>query len=338
MMRSVSLTHVVPAVALMGILSGCYHHSPYGYGGHYGAPGPYSPYQTLTPGQPYVPGGGTPGMVVPQGTPPTFEGGGGGLQPIPDNNTNGGSNGGSAPPFGSDSGGNMNVPDPYFPNTNSSSSYNPQSPAGNGIQPATHMHAEPAPLRPGVRELKARPMNPANTAANPWPNATPEPTGSTAPDPVQNPHATAGASTAVAEETFTLPRTASDENAFHAGPAPADSAPAPEGAQPMFEFQANKVSASEQPPFAHDPEYEWLQGVVSFEPQDGVWSIVYNDNPEPDDQFAGHVSLAPSPYLEQLKEGDVVKVDGQIDPLVRDSLGKPIYLISRLTRLTPRDG
>jgi hypothetical protein len=344
MIRSVSLTRLFPAVVLTGLLSGCFHHHPYGHGGYHGAPGPYAPYQTLTPGQPYVPGGVSPGMGVPQGPSPTFEGGGGGLQPIPDGNTNGGGNGGSnAPPFDSGSG-NMNVPDPYFPNNNPSSSYNLQSPSGNGIQPANHTHPQPVPHQPGIRELKARPMHPAATASSPAPHAAGESYGSVSEQAPR--HADAGGTsiggtasgstdgtTAIAEETFSLPRTVSEGNPFPGDAPPTESAAEPEGARPMFEFQTNKVPATDQQTFAHGPDYEWLQGVVSFEPQDGVWSIIYSDDPSSDDQLAGHVSFAPSPYLDQLQEGDVVKVEGQVDSLVRDSLGKPVYLISTLTRL-----
>jgi hypothetical protein len=84
--------------------------------------------------------------------------------------------------------------------------------------------------------------------------------------------------------------------------------------------------------FGHDPKFGWLRGVVSQEPADHTWSIVYDDNPSAADKWAGHLSLAPNPRLSELKDGDVVEIQGQLDNVVHDRLGKPVYVISNLTK------
>jgi hypothetical protein len=86
-------------------------------------------------------------------------------------------------------------------------------------------------------------------------------------------------------------------------------------------------------PFAHDAAFKTLRGVVSREPQDGTWSIIYNDAPDSSDKWAGHLSLAASPKLSSLSDGDVVEIQGQIDDVVRDRLGKPVYVVTDLRKV-----
>ncbi|WP_437190882.1 hypothetical protein [Planctomicrobium sp. SH527] len=140
-------------------LTGCTHtySQPYGYGGYsgyqtypqqMGAPYQQAPIQTLTPGQPYVPGGAVYPNAMPQGVTPTFQnpGTGTGLQPIPDNSTN-------APTFNPNT--SPKAPDPYF----NSTSITPAVPNVSAM-PVNRAPAQ-SPLAPPVGNL--RELNSMNT-------------------------------------------------------------------------------------------------------------------------------------------------------------------------------
>lgn len=86
------------------------------------------------------------------------------------------------------------------------------------------------------------------------------------------------------------------------------------------------------PRYGYDPDgHDWLQGIVSFDPQDRCWSIVYSLNPDPADPYAGYLTLAQDPRFEVLRDGDVVRVEGQVDPVARDQTGRAVYLVSQLS-------
>ena len=99
---------------------------------------------------------------------------------------------------------------------------------------------------------------------------------------------------------------------------------------PIF---ANKGAADTVEPFGHHPELKWVRGIVTREPQDGTWGIVYDDTPAEEDRFAGHLSLAPSPELERLRDGDIVEIQGKVDTIVHDRLGKPVYVVADLKKM-----
>ena len=121
-------------------------------------------------------------------------------------------------------------------------------------------------------------------------------------------------------------------------PAPSQGAESAPQAMPIFGNTSNirsyKVVPTEEKLLDHDPQYKWLRGVVSKDEPTKTWSVVYSDNPQPGDTYAGHLSLASSPYLSDLKDGDVVEVKGEIDPVITDPLGKPVFLISHLRTIT----
>lgn len=333
MMRPVDFSWFLCAAAFCPAFSGCYSMYAPPYGG-YPSPmyqgTPYQPQiQTLTPGQPYVPNGSYQ-STIPQGTTttPTYSQPGStppnsGLQPIPESN---------APAYNPAPNSSPKAPDPYYKST-----YQPPASTGlNSIQPAAL--AEPAPLNPptsGLREVRS----PAPTTADPFPSSA---ESGYSPVPARSPLPVTAAPVPEAE-AFSLPRTAPAMPAAapaksvdpFAAPAKLEES-APAAAAPVWDLQTKKVDSVAYSPFGHDPKYKWLRGVVSKEPQDGSWSIVYDDEPDADDQWAGHLSLAPSPELDRLKDGDVVEIQGQIDQLVQDQLGKPVFLISELKTLSPR--
>ncbi len=105
-----------------------------------------------------------------------------------------------------------------------------------------------------------------------------------------------------------------------------------------IDTNANPISLSREvtsvatPRYGYDPAgHAWLQGVVSFDPQDRCWSIVYSLNPDPADPYAGYLTLAHDPRFEVLRDGDVVRVEGQVDPVARDQTGRAVYLVSQLS-------
>lgn len=328
MRRPLACLFVFLATVSLTVSSGCYHmySQPYGYSGapmgttypgtmQYGAP-----IQTLTPGQPYSPGG---YQTVPQGGVPTYQGGG--LQPVPENNAPSYNTNPTSP----NSNPNPTTPDPYFPNT-----YN--APSGmNSIQPTAYR--EPAPLNPptaALREVRSAPtdyvpdVSPVSAMSMPRSDLA-------APTPAVLPQ-TAG-------EVNEIPPLAEAFAPPVMSPPPGKTAPAmptglpaleatPAAAQTLWDVETKKVVTADLAPFAHDPKFQWLRGVVSKEPDDGTWSIIYADQPDERDKWSGHLSLAPSPHFEKLREGDVVEVHGQIDDVVQDRLGKPVYVVSSLTK------
>lgn len=341
-MRSVaSLTFITCSLLICS--SGCMYGPQPQYGGYpayqggYGAQGGYyggqpvyqqAPIQTLTPGQQYIPNNG----VYPPGFTPTYQNPSGGLTPIPNNGS-----GSNAPAYNS-SEINKPVPEPYNPNGAGGSSPN-GSPFFDGsstfyapvnspnVQPANHSNPPLQPLPNGLRE--------SNAATNTYspPTITPEQL------PMSN-----AIDINSANNLNSLPPVGGPDDPFatpipalspQPAPAPGDSSPM---AMPVFEnmsnIRSNKPVTEDSEIFAHDPQYRWLRGVVSKDEPTGTWCVVYADNPHPQDEFAGHLSLASSPYLKGLNDGDVIEVSGEVDPVLKDPLGKPFYLITRLKTLT----
>jgi len=317
----------------------------YGYpsgGGYGGYPGYSQPIQTLQPGGTYLPGGTVypnstiPGSTYPGSTYPgttypgtTNPGTGGGLQPIPSTSLPGNS---------------VSVPDPYMStpsaaNPNSTSSLRPSN---SDVQPANHQQpnslqpiSEPNPPAQTFTPMNPTPMNPivaeptfqTPVAAEPAPAYSPPPQQSggfdfDAPAASSTPVPTAAGDPF---ETPIQPLAPSQEAPTQAGP---------QDATPLFEL--NKVTPSELAPFGRDEKLRWVRGVVSKEPTNGTWSIIFDDNPQSNDPLAGHLTIAPSPHLEQLKDGDVVEIQGQVDTIAKDRLGKPVYLVNSVTKLVEK--
>lgn len=91
-------------------------------------------------------------------------------------------------------------------------------------------------------------------------------------------------------------------------------------------------------PFAHDPQYRNLRGLVSFDDDTQTWALMYNDRPGSDDEYGGMFTLADNEGFGVLNENDVVYVEGKISPSERDTFGKPKYVVEYLKRLQPAGG
>jgi len=334
MTRPLALTLSLCTWLGLFVASGChqsYYQQPYGgYGGYngYGAT-PYgypagttypAPIQTLTPGQPYVPGGMSPSTIPPGSTTPTYQPPGGTLQPIPDNSN-------TAPPYNPNT--SPLAPSPYFgPSTSitpAAPNYSAVTPMGT-VQPTAWN--EPAPLNPpmaGIRDVYSPPI-PGGVV----PNGMPQPL--------------TGVSPAMPTDAFAAPRvgpapaaTTSDPffppTGGSTGVIPASQSE-PAGAGGLFDLKANKVQNAVLTAFAQDARFQWLRGVVTQERRDGSWSIIYNDAPRADDRWSGHLTLSPSPQLDRLKDGDVVTVRGYVDAVRKDHLGKPVYVVTEIDQVT----
>lgn len=89
----------------------------------------------------------------------------------------------------------------------------------------------------------------------------------------------------------------------------------------------------EVPNYSFDEaEYAWLEGVVSYDPADATWNIVYDLDPGASDEFAGHFTLSNTPLQGTFREGEAVRIEGRVDPVDRDRFGKPTYLPERVVR------
>lgn len=311
-------------------IPGCYHmySQPYGYSGApVGTPYPGSmeygaPIQTLTPGQPYTPGQpvapGTYQPVQPGGGYPTYQNGT--LQPVPDPNNAPGYNPTPGTTPNPNPNTNPQTPNPYFPNT----SITPTPSAGMASIPPLSP-GQPAPLAPptaGLREVRTQPKD-----YEPRMNGvTPASAELAAPAPATTLMPAAG--TAAAPLEFAPPVMSPPPTSASGFPPTG----APGGGSAPWGMEANKVVASDQETFAHDPRFQWLRGIATKAPHEAHWSITYNVQPKEDDKWSGTLSLAPSPHLEQLKDGDVIEVQGRIDDVVRDQNGKPVYVVSSIKK------
>ena len=304
-MRTLRTTAVL-AAALP--LCGCYR--PY----HYAPPypnyqGPAAPVQTLQPGPYYAPGPATP-QPPPLGA-PSFNGG---LQPTPAQPTpaNPGTfdNGGGFDPgtggdfdLGDGSGGSSGGDVPYYEEPGQTFD-NFDDPTG-GFQD---------PVRPtpdddfGFENFDAnKPTGPSAMA----PPAVAPPALAAAPD--ARPIAPLG------DDPF-------------GGPVVVETAPVRQ-ASAEFAYLPPTRGETTLDPYAHEEgTYAWLRGVVSQDVADGSWSITYDLEPEPYDDHGGNLTLA-GDRLGDLADGEVVLVEGRVDPSSADRFGKPVYRVGEVVKL-----
>lgn len=95
-----------------------------------------------------------------------------------------------------------------------------------------------------------------------------------------------------------------------------------------------ELSADERPRvYGNDPDFTWVKGVVEYDEQSKTWLIMYNDNPQPSDKLGGELTLGRHTSLKNLRSGDAVRIEGDLDQSTQDSLGKPVFQIRRLKKL-----
>jgi hypothetical protein len=92
---------------------------------------------------------------------------------------------------------------------------------------------------------------------------------------------------------------------------------------------SNEAAADEGFGYEHS-SYQWLRGVVDFDPHQNTWNIIYGLTPDSSDKFGGSLILIDDGQLADFKDNDVVLVEGRLDPRAgQDLLGKPYYRVSR---------
>ncbi len=88
--------------------------------------------------------------------------------------------------------------------------------------------------------------------------------------------------------------------------------------------------------FAHDAEgYQWVRGVLQFDPSAGHWSIAYRPRTDVTDAYQGRLTLQPDPRFEELGSQAVVTIHGQIDTSVSDTQGRPTYRVETINLFDP---
>lgn len=296
--------HLVAGAALFAVLltTGC--SRPYYYQPQYQQP---YPIQTLQPGSQYAPGGTiyAPGQTLqgPALQGPTL-GQPGSLEPIPaDNPPSTYQNGTGQPSSGGD--------EPYFtPQRQDNAVPNYDDPSydngfnGFGDPNRDFNNDFPQPSEPPDSDLQEA-FNPS--ALTPAPRdveLAAVPSGSTSPfepNPVPSP--------------TTMP----------------DAALQPAG------FESTQPGTTIQPtePYAFDADgYTWLRGIVGYDHTEQTWSVTYDVTPDTWDSYAGHLTLV-GEVPPDVKDGDVVLIEGAIDAAQTDRFGKPVYRVATCAALEP---
>lgn len=301
----------VTAACVVLTATGCAR-APY----YYQPPYAPTPVQTLQPGQPYVPGAGfAPGggfAPSPAVSPGTTGGFNAPLQPIPsqqtppstfDPNQGGGSGGtgGATPgqPYYEDNGQPYSPQVPNYPDSNSYG--NPSNNPSDDF------------LSPSVDDGFDSAAAPANPQAS-----TPAPRELSL-DLVAAPMATPTQDAAVmTADAFDIELEAPAADLRPVG----FDAPAVEATRPM-----------PAQPYAFDQDgYTWLRGLVSFDNVDKAWTITYDTTPDQWDNFAGHLTLA-GDIPPEIRDNDIVLVEGAVDQARVDRFGKPVYRIGTIAAL-----
>jgi len=103
-------------------------------------------------------------------------------------------------------------------------------------------------------------------------------------------------------------------------------------------FPESDSSPSLTPPaaitgeYAHDANFGWVQGVVTYDATDRTWSIIYDLAPSSEDQYSGHFTLADSSALQVLRDGEFVRLEGQVQQDKSDRQGKAMYELDRIVQ------
>ena len=301
---------VAAAGVLLAAGVGCYHPGPYG-------PQGYPTYQNVPPGTFQAAPGGT--FVVPGGTVPgtlgpsnSFPGSGPTLAPP--------INGGDAPPYtyegGSDPSSGNSVPNYTDPSTGD---FDYGTPPEDGFRrPTDGTNGTSTPFYEGT--ALPRQQNLAQAA----PPGRDYFSGLDEFDAAGNRQATADS--AVSPASFD--RVADEDFGFDPRSSPERLSPAPSGAAPSG--TAAVATPGEQEGFGYDrSNYRWLRGVIDYDQHRKNWHIIYGLPPDPQDKFAGSLTLIDDGHLRDFQSDDVVFLKGGIDATAgRDVLGKPIFRVS----------
>ncbi|MBT6153542.1 MAG: hypothetical protein HOL01_12555 [Planctomycetaceae bacterium] len=287
---------------------GCYSHYPSSVYGPGGYPGSYA----VPPGAGYPQGG---SYTLPQNAP--LQGSGASVTPngsFQSPSANGSTSrwqssgsGGDAPAYDS-----AKNPAPTGGNTNPVPNYNDPN-AGNGA---------PADSFGAPDEFRDTETFDADPPVN---NGGQEPKGSF--DLDDNPSPFKDGAASISNESVPF-----DENAPFVTP----KTPLTPVASIRNVSDSSETVAAASSPYKHDREnFQWLRGVVDYDSEARSWNIIYNVEPDQQDQFGGSIVLAGADEFETLQNDDVILVEGGVDAKQLDALGKPMFRVDRLVRLEP---
>ena len=93
------------------------------------------------------------------------------------------------------------------------------------------------------------------------------------------------------------------------------------------------VATDSKSELARDSGYRWLQGDLQYDVQRDTWHLVYDYAPF-DDRFGGEVTLGGDLPFTPADNDLVYRVSGSFDQTRKDLLGKPVYLVSRVQRIS----
>ena len=170
-----------------------------------------------------------------------------------------------------------------------------------------------------------------------------------------SPYFPSGGSTPPSDSATSVPEVAplSFETSQPATPMPSTTPtptpqPAPADSNPFFDLNSGggdfqepvqgnpisfqrEVSAVTNQPYGQGQGHRWLQGVVNHDPRDGTWGIIYDIEPDAHDPHAGYLTIAQHSQVQGLQDGQIVRLEGQVDPVERDRFGRATYLVSRVS-------
>ena len=93
------------------------------------------------------------------------------------------------------------------------------------------------------------------------------------------------------------------------------------------------VATQPKSDLARDPNYRWVQGDLQYDVQRRSWHLVYDYTPF-DDRFGGELTLSGDLPFTPSDNDRVYRVYGTFDRALVDKLGKPVYRVSSVQRMS----
>lgn len=93
------------------------------------------------------------------------------------------------------------------------------------------------------------------------------------------------------------------------------------------------VATQPKSDLARDPNYRWVQGDLQYDVQQRSWHLIYDYTPF-DDRFGGEVTLGGNLPFTPSDNDRIYRVYGTFDRAQADQLGKPVYRVSSVQRMS----
>lgn len=79
----------------------------------------------------------------------------------------------------------------------------------------------------------------------------------------------------------------------------------------------------------------WFRGRVDYDELEKTWYLIYDPEPELEDELGGTILLTDHPLLPELSANDIVLVEGRFERNLQDQNGTPKYRVAHVRRLIP---